>query len=287
MPDRRDTSISLRRATPRDRAAVDEICGPGDYLPEVFDMWVRDRRGGLWVAMIRDRAVGVAKLTLLGDQEAWLHGLRVHPRYRRRGVARALLAHRLERAKRLGARVARLDTSDDNAAVLRLMRRSTFRQIGRFTFWQAPARSGAPPRRALMSELGALDGLVRAGDAILHERFVRRAFARADLQTAVRRGQCLVAGPVGRPTALAIIDPTPRPFGKMRGPARPRLGVRHLAGGALGMREIVAGLPAEAHRRGLADAGFTASSRYWAALRLERYRRPWTGSAMLVYEKLL
>ena len=39
-------------------------------------------------ATIDGRPIGVAKLTLLGDHEAWLHGLRVHPRFRRRGAAR-------------------------------------------------------------------------------------------------------------------------------------------------------------------------------------------------------
>ncbi len=287
MPDRGGAAITLRRAIPSDRDAVNEICGAGDYLPDVFDKWVRDRRGGLWVATIRDRAVGVAKLTLLGDREAWLHGLRVHPRYRRRGVARALLAHRLERASRIGARVARLDTSEDNAAVRRLMRRSGFRQVGRFTFWQAPASSGPPPRPAGASQIAVLARVALAADGMLHERYVRRALARADLARAVGRGRCLVAGPAGRPTALAIVDPTPWPFGKVRGPAIPRLRVLHLSGSGPGLRELLAALPAEAHRRGLEDVAFTAAARYWAALRAERYRRPWTGSAMLVYEKIL
>lgn len=282
----RPPDIRLRRATPRDKGAVEEICGKGDYVPDIFDHWVPDRRGGLWVATIRDRAIGLAKLTLLGDHEAWLHGLRVHPRYRRRGVARALLSHRLERARLLGARVARLDTHDDNTAVRRLMRRFGFRIIGHYTFWRTAAHPGTAPRRAEASELVALRRLARAGDGILHERFVRRALSRPDLASAVRRGRCLVAGPVGRPAALTIVDPMAKPFGKTRGPAQRRLRVTHLAGTGRALRELVAALPAEAERRGLEGVSITASIRTWPALRAARYDRPWTGS-MPIYEKRL
>lgn len=142
-----------------------------------------------------------------------------------------------------------------------------------------------PPRRAQAPELLGLERLVRAGDRMLHERYVRRALSRAGLGRAIERGRCLVAGPAKRPTALAIIDPTPWPFGKGRGPARRRLRVLHLSGSGPGMRELFAALPAEAHRRGLKDLAFTASARYWSALRAEGYRRPWTRGAMVVYAK--
>ena len=122
-----------------------------DYILDVFDDWARDRRGGLWVAVEDGEIVGIAKLTLLCDREAWLHALRVDPRRRRRGIGTALLAHRLERARGLGARVARLDTAEGNVAVHRLMRRFGFRRIGRFTLWMARARAGDAPRRVTRS----------------------------------------------------------------------------------------------------------------------------------------
>jgi len=284
------SDIVIRRATPRDKRAVNDICrrigGDGDYLPDVFAEWVRDRRGGLWVASIGDRVVGVAKLTLLGEREAWLHALRVDPRYRRRGVATALVAHRLERAKRLGARVARLDTGDDNIAVQRLMRRFRFHRVGRYSFWRRTAQVGPLPRRAVATEVATLKRLARTGDSILHERFVRRTLGREDLARAIRRGDCLIAGPPGRPQAMAIVERTSSPAGTRKGPALERLRVVHLAGAGRGLRELVAALPAEARRRGLPRAGITAGARYWAALRAARYHRPWSG-AMLLFEKRL
>ena len=285
----RMSEVAIRRATPRDGRAVKDICrriwGEGDYLPEVFAAWVRDRRGGMWVASIDDRVVGIAKLSLVGDHEAWLHALRVDPRYQRRGVATALVARRLERAKQLGARVARLDTSEDNVAVRRLMRHFGFRRAGRYTFWRMPARGGAIPRRAAASELAAVERLARrAGDGILHEERVRRQLGHEDLARAVRRGDCVVVGPPGRPQALALVEGTTSPAGARKGPALDRLRVRYLAGKGRGLRNLLVTLPAEARRRGLPRVGMSAAVRHWPALRRARYRRHWS-DAMLVFEK--
>lgn len=74
----RPIDVTIRRATRADKRAVLDIVrtiwGGSDYVGQAFDEWVRDRRGGLWLALAGDRAVGLGKLTLLGDREAWLQG---------------------------------------------------------------------------------------------------------------------------------------------------------------------------------------------------------------------
>lgn len=270
--------IRIRRARPADRRAVGVLCRrvwDDDYVVDAFADWVPDRRGGLWVALVGGRVVGIAKLTLLGDREAWLHALRVDPDHRRRGIAGALLAHRLERARRLGARVARLDTSEDNVAIRRLTRRLGFREIARYTFFVARARSGVPPRRATAFELPRLWRLTRESDGLIHETRVRRRITRADLARAIRAGRCLVAGDPGHPTALAIVEPSAQ-----------RLRLRHLAGRGRGLASLLRALPAEAARQGSRQVGVGAPSSRWRAVRAAGYRSPWS-NAMLVFERRL
>ncbi len=276
---RRSIEVTIRRARQSDRRAVREITrtiwGGGDYVPDVFDDWVKDRRGGLWLAIADGRPVGVAKLTLLGDAEAWLHALRVHQRFRGRGVARALMAFRLARAKRLGARVARLDTAHDNTPVHRLMRHFGFQRIARYAFWRARARPGPLPRRATPRDLPALVRLAKNGDGMLHEEFVRRRITRDDVARAVRAGRCLVAGLEGRPGAMAIVESYDD-----------RLRLHHLAGSGQALGQLLRALPAEAARRRKARVGSTASAIHWRALRRAGYRRAWSGS-MYLFEKRL
>ena len=125
--------VTIRAAQPRDRRAVRRLCDRiwrDDYIPEVFDDWIRDREGRLWVAVDGGTVVGIAKLTVTPRGEAWLHGLRVDPDHRRRGIATALLEHRLQRA-------------------------------GRLAWYEASAIGAARPRSAGISELDAVWRLMR------------------------------------------------------------------------------------------------------------------------------
>lgn len=246
-----------------------------DYVPGVFGDWVRDRRGRLWVACVGDRVVAVAKLSLIGDREAWLHALRVDPRYQRRGIAAALLDHRLERARRLGARVARLDTSEDNVAVRRLMRRFGFRRVGTYAFFVAPARAAPPPRAACLGELARLWRLTRESDGFIVEPYVRRRVSRLDISRAIRAGRCFVTGDEARPTAMAVVEP----WGD-------RLRLPHLSGRGPDLRALLRALPSVARRERKRHVAVSMPAPRWAAARAAGYRRVWH-EAMLVFERRL
>ena len=246
-----------------------------DYILDVFDEWARDRRGGLWVAVEDDAIVGIAKLTLLGDREAWFHALRVAPRYQRRGIATALLAHRLERARRLGARTFRLDTAEDNVAVHRLMRRFGFRRIGKFTFLVARARAGDPPRRATRHEIATMMRLLERGDRLIHLPYTERRLTKADVTRATRDGDCLTSG-----GAAAIVDAW------RRGSPPKRLAIYAIGGSSSSVRELLTELRAEARRRGLAQVTWAAPDRWWDAARDAGYRRRWD-ETMHIFERKL
>jgi ribosomal protein S18 acetylase RimI-like enzyme len=272
----------IRAARPTDKRAVRDLCAriwSDDYVAHVFDDWVRDRSGRLWVAVEDGAVVGVAKLTLAPSGEAWLHGLRVHPEHRRKGVATALLEHRLARARRLGARVARLDTAEDNVAVHRLMRRYRFRRVARMAYYEAPAVAGARPRLAERSEIAAVWRVLRAPRRMLYESHFAREVVRDDVASATRERRCFVAGPLGRPTAVAIAD-------RARGDHGSRLVVRALAGAPARRRELLRALRAEASARRAAGAGISAPSELWPAVIAAGYRRRWA-ETMFVFERRL
>ena len=246
-----------------------------DYIIDVFDEWARDRRGGLWVAVEDDAIVGIAKLTLLGDREAWLHALRVDPRYQRRGIGTALLEHRMERARRLGARTMRLDTAEDNVAVHRLMRRFGFRRVGSFTRLAARARAGDPPRMVTRSEVPEVTRLLQRGDGLLHLPYTERRVTAADVARAARAGDCLVSA--GAAAIVAV---------RRRGRGPKRLAIHALGGSPRGVRGLLKELRAEARRRRLAQVAWAAPDRWWNAARDAGYQRRWD-DAMHIFERTL
>ncbi len=96
--------ITLRQATPEDRAAVELVASQATrglrYLPSVFTEFVTDRFGEFSVAEVEGQVVGCGKFTLLPDGSAWLEALRVMPQYQGQGVGKAFYRRFFEIAGR-------------------------------------------------------------------------------------------------------------------------------------------------------------------------------------------
>jgi len=110
------SEVTVREARPSDADAVGAIAERTwtdrereDYIGEVFPAWVRAEEPPhrTVVADAGGTAVGVARSVLLGDQEAWMQGLRVHPDHRGAGLADRLGAALFDWARERGATVAR------------------------------------------------------------------------------------------------------------------------------------------------------------------------------------
>lgn len=87
--------VKVRRARQSDKRVVLDFCKHtfgrwGDYLPEVWDEWVKDRKGIFFVAVLDKRPVGVGKITVQRPGEIWLEGLRVDPKYRGHKIGRVI-----------------------------------------------------------------------------------------------------------------------------------------------------------------------------------------------------
>src|SRR5437762_11991529 len=135
----------IRPARPEDREAVFAFCEQtwewGDYIEYVWDEWLHDSKGILFVATIDGKPVAVSHLQMLNETDAWLEGMRVDPAYRQHGLARALDDVMLAEAMRRGATNARLITESTNTIAISLIERGFFRKIGSFALFRAKARS--------------------------------------------------------------------------------------------------------------------------------------------------
>jgi len=128
--------IHVREACDADREAVFEFCRHtwswGDYIPHVWDKWLREENGKVFVATVDGVPVGIQHITIDKPSEAWLSGARTAPNYRRMGVATAITMKCLEYAKSKGVKVARLVTESDNAAALAAVQKMGFKPVAEF-----------------------------------------------------------------------------------------------------------------------------------------------------------
>lgn len=139
-------SVHVREARESDREAVFEFCRHtwswGDYIPQVWDKWLREANGKVFVATVNGVPVGIQHITIDKPGEAWLSGARTAPQYRRRGVATAITGKCLEYAKSVGVKVARLVTEAANTAAIAAVQKMGFKPIAEFVEMELEKPSG-------------------------------------------------------------------------------------------------------------------------------------------------
>jgi RimJ/RimL family protein N-acetyltransferase len=141
MSDKLETKVRVRLARVSDREAVFRFCrktwGWGDYVPRVWDRWLKDRGGRVFVAAIEGLPVGICHLSLDKPREVWLSAARTDPEYRRMGIATAITEKCLEYARRKGAKKARLMTESFNVAAQALLPKLGFVRVAEFAETEA------------------------------------------------------------------------------------------------------------------------------------------------------
>ncbi len=280
----------LRPARPEDRSGMEAISahiwGGEDYIPEVWDEWLADPEGELTVAELNGQVVGLAKLTHIADEEWWLEGLRVHPAYRRLGLARRLQAHQLEVAARLGAGVVRFITASSNRPVHRNAERDGFRRVAEFHRYSAGSIPGPLPLRMLGPEdLEAAWSLVenspfhRAAHGLYGVRWRWLKLTKERLATHLAASEVWGVDVNGELAALAILPTNPR---------ADRMAVGYLDGTLDGVRIVAWGLRLLAYQRGYSEVRLRppGEPRLLQALR-EAGFSPQGEPTLYIFEKLL
>lgn len=135
-------TVQVRQASPDDlesvRAFTTGTFDWGDYVPERFEAWMgRDDSAVMVATDDHDIPIGLARVIMMSQREAWIHAARVHPDHRRRGIGSAINESLCEWATSHGAMVARLMTEDWNEAAQGQVEQSGYRRV---STWSWPMR---------------------------------------------------------------------------------------------------------------------------------------------------
>lgn len=141
-------AITVRPANSTDKDAILAFCQDtfswGDYIPEVWDDWLANTRGKIFVAVEGGRPIGMIHAAFLRDGVAWMEGMRVHPEYRRLGAASAMDAAARAYALESGAMLARLATAESNLAAQRTLQSQGYRRVAKYGEWSAEPTRAKP-----------------------------------------------------------------------------------------------------------------------------------------------
>lgn len=211
--------IVVREAKPEDKEAVLSFCRKtwdwGDYIPEVWDKWIKDPAGKIFVGVVDGKPVGITNVTIVKEGEAWLRGARTHPDYRRRGVITAITYKCLEFAAERGAKVARLVTESTNIPAQKALEKLGFKPVARFVWWETESFEAEPSKS---SSFAKIDDLERIWNYLEKSECFRRchhlytklytwiSLDEETLRSFIEAGKCIKAETKNEILGLTLID---------------------------------------------------------------------------------
>lgn len=214
-------TVIVREAKPSDKKPlmdfVTKTWGGHDYVPSVWDEWLRDKGGKIFVVEVDGKQVGMNRVRLLRDGTGWLEGVRIHPDFRGKGLASLLGKKSMEYASRHGVSTFRLTSSSTNRAAHRQVAKMGFSEVARFDVFRARTKSRLLHRgrvdrispadlsRALRVIRGSEE--YRTGMGVYWDAFVTRALNRESLSELIARRYVFSAGDERGNNALAICGP--------------------------------------------------------------------------------
>jgi len=140
----------VRRARPSDKAPlmsfIKDVWGGHDYIPKVWDAWLEDHRGEVFVVEADGVPVGMNRVRVLEDGSAWFEGARVHPDFRGRGLGSMLGENSMEVARKRGVDVFRLTSGSRNRPAHRQIARMGFSEVARFSVYEPPRERKVKPK---------------------------------------------------------------------------------------------------------------------------------------------
>ncbi len=161
------SQVEIRAARPEDRTPILEFCKDtwswGDYIEYIWDDWLRNPDGRLFVATVDGQHAGVVYMQMLTRIDAWLQGLRVAPQFRHQGLAGELNQAVFVEAMQRGAKYIRLAVEAENTSSIRLWQRSSMRRVAGFSLCAASPQTSSKrpvPEQVRLATLADLDEII-------------------------------------------------------------------------------------------------------------------------------
>ncbi len=150
---------------------IKDIWGGHDYIPYVWDEWLTDEAGRMFVVEVDGLPVGMNRVRFLEDGSAWFEGVRVHPEFRGRGLASMLGENSMRLARERGVKVIRLTSASRNKTAHRQIARIGFEEASRISVYEPPKGRKFAAQEGV--RLAREDDLSEVGELIRESREFR------------------------------------------------------------------------------------------------------------------
>ncbi|KYC44155.1 hypothetical protein WA1_03185 [Scytonema hofmannii PCC 7110] len=159
--------VKIRLAQAEDKEAVLAFCehtweDREDYIHRVWGKWLADENGKIFVAVMDSQPVAMIRLVLMSEREAWWEGLRVDPRYRKRGLVKVLEASVERYLAEANVSISRSAVLANNALMNDIMVRRDRQKVGCYFDYVAPSinSSSGQLKKLEISDFDSLSKLI-------------------------------------------------------------------------------------------------------------------------------
>lgn len=192
----------VRPATPADKGQlmsfIKDNWGGHDYIPRIWDEWLKDETGMMFVVEADGVPVGMNRLRFLEDGSAWFEGARVHPDFRGRGLASMLGENSMRIAMDRGVNVFRLTSWSRNKTAHRQIARMNFKESSRISAYEPKKGAKFAPQKGVelvgMNDLSQVTRLItesrefRLGSGVYWDAFAAASLSPAMIKKLVGEG---------------------------------------------------------------------------------------------------
>jgi GNAT superfamily N-acetyltransferase len=158
--------ITIRAAVQGDKNEILSFCTHtftwGDYIEQVWDLWIQDGDGKMLVAEADGRKAGLSHVSQCPNSASiWLEGVRVHPMFRRLKIATALIEEMQRYGIGHGATEALAIVSQENRSSQQMMERSGFSAVSEWSYYSTDDRMAKRESGARIASTGDLDAVLK------------------------------------------------------------------------------------------------------------------------------
>jgi GNAT superfamily N-acetyltransferase len=201
-------NFRVRPARPADKVQlmsfIKDTWGGHDYIPRVWDEWLKDETGKMFVVEADGVPVGMSRVRFLEDGSAWFEGARVHPEFRGRGLASMLGENSMRIAMDRGVKVFRLTSWSRNRAAHRQIARMDFKESSRISAYEPEKGARFAPQKGVrlagMNDLSRVTRLIREsrefwlGSGVYWDAFAAAFLSPAIIKMLVGEGSVWITG---------------------------------------------------------------------------------------------
>lgn len=183
---------------------ITKVWGGHDYIPRVWDRWIRERAARMFVVEVAGRPVGMNRVRFLEDGSAWFEGARIHPAHRGMGLASKLGRNSLKIASQHGIKRCRLTSGSRNWAAHRQVARTGFKEVARMSLYVPKKNSKFGPqkvvRKATLADVTRLTRFIRSskefkeGGGVYWDTFTAISLTPELVRRRVKEGSVYVTG---------------------------------------------------------------------------------------------